>query len=442
MHSAVAVDLGATSARFAAGWFIEDHIDFEIIEQIPHHPIRSGHHQVWDIDLLVAICQRASRYASECFKNPSIGIDTWGVDIGFLDAKGDLLRPIVAYRDESHSHASELLDSVHLYSLTGIQRQPFNTIYQLYARGIENPGLKQRRWLLLPDLLGYLLCGKLVCEQTIASTTGLMGLDGHWCKEAFERIGWPVPVIQPSATGTVSGPDPNGVSVIRVGGHDTASAVYGMGLEYADQAFLNVGTWSLLGCVVNEPIVTAEAEEANFTNERANDGRIRFLVNIPGFYIVNRIHEELGIQVSVPLWLAERDSGYAEVVDFLDPTLYNPESMISSISKLLGSRPKTPEQWANLALMSLVETTSRQLEKLQKISGRQFSEIRVAGGGSSSEAFCQALADRSGKTVLAGPVEATVLGNLAAQFVTRGVIAPSSVSAVLRRSSELREYRA
>lgn len=442
---AVAIDLGATSARFAAGRLVDGRIEFEIVRQVPHAPIERNGRLEWDMDTLMALCREAVQYADAKFESASVGIDSWGVDHGFLGPTGDLLSAPVCYRDRSHEQTLADLESEQdrLYRLTGIQKQPFNTLVQLVARRREDPSLPDRAtWLLLPDLFAYLLGGLPGSEITHASTTQLLGLDGRWCDEAFEIAGWPVPDRQPSLPGALVGRAAERVTVARVAGHDTASAVCGLGALSDEQAFLNVGTWSLLGTVLDRPLTDAAAAAGNFSNERAADGRVRFLKNIPGFYIINRLHEELGVEGTVPDWLARADRSLPQRIDVLDPAYFNPPSMLEAIRERIDAVPATPQAWAGLALMSLVETTAGQLAELERATGRRFNQIRASGGGSSSAAFCHALTNATGCTVSAGPPEATVLGNLAVQFLAKGLFSDThELAECLAASTEMTHHR-
>ena len=446
MLGAVAVDFGATSGRYAAGWIEDGQIRFEVIDQIPHSPIERNGRLEWDIDLLLKLVKDAEEYASKRFTTSTLGIDTWGVDHGFVDADGQPIGSPVCYRDESHAVAFDQLapHRAKLYSLSGIQHQPFNTICQLLARKNQDPTLPQRAkyWFILPDYLGFLLSGEKFMELTQASTAQLLGLDGKWSVEAFEIIGWPVPDIQPSLPGTL-GPKlshPN-VQLAHVGSHDTASAVCGFGQLGADQVFLNVGTWSLVGCVLPEPLATTEAEQAMFTNERTVDGQVRFLKNIPGFYVINRIHEELGLTNTVPEWLKTAVS-VPERIDLLHPGFFNPDSMMEICAELAGRRPTSEAEWAGLALSSLTSTIAKQPGELERLTGRKFTSLRVGGGGSQSAAFCQSLADESGLPVYAGPAEATVLGNLAMQFRASGLIrSDEEMREIVSRSANTKVYQ-
>ena len=438
-RGAVAIDLGATSGRYAAGWIEDERIVTELVEQVPNRQTEGSGHVHWDVDGLFDLCDRAWTCAGERFDEATVGIDSWGVDHGFIDQSDQLVQPPVAYRDHSHQAMFESMAAHRdtLYALTGIQHQPFNTLYQLACRGRERPDLKGLRWLCMPDLMGLKLTGVLHCEYTMASTTQLMGLDDIWSPEAFDLIGWPaldVPIsyaVRILATRYI-------VRLASVGSHDTASAVLGLGPLGADQAFLNVGTWSLVGTMLERPNLTDPA----FTNERAVDGRVRYLTNIPGFYVINRVYEELGLDGGVGAWLGTAEGHSMGRVDLTRPAFFNPVSMSGALAEVSEQpRPESAAGWAALALGSLVETTARQLDQLGKATQRTFREIRLSGGGSRSEVFCRQIANRTGLKVVAGPEEATLLGNLGMQFVASGdVDSVAAAEALIGRSFATRAY--
>lgn len=436
---AIAVDLGATSGRFAAGVARNGAIQFEIVRQVPHQPSVVDGRLCWDIEALLNLCREAIQYAESRFERSSLGIDAWGVDHGFIDDHGRLVQPVVCYREPRHAEVFERMANLHrrLYLLGGIQNQPFNTLIQLIARRDEDPSLPGRaRWLMLPELLIHLLGGRSGPETTHASTTQLTDLTGAWSPEAFEIAGWPVPPESPRLPGDVAG-SVGGVEFVRVAEHDSASAVVGMGALREDEAFLNVGTWSLFGVVMDRPLTNEAAANGNFTNERTADGRVRFLKNIPGFWVVNRLHDELRIGRSVPDWLRSGAGRRSGSVDLLLPDFFNPESMTELVARELGRTPECEDDWASVALESLVASTVRSMQELQHATGRSIKTLRAAGGGSQSREFCQMLADATGCAVVAGPSEATVLGNLAIQFQTQpGLEIPEDLSELVRRSTQ------
>jgi rhamnulokinase len=435
---AVAVDLGATSGRIALGELQEGRISFEIVEQMPHEPVSRNGRLQWDFRKIFGLCKRAVALAKERGAL-TVGIDAWGVDHGFLSPDGGI-SALVCYRDTSHLKEFVKLapHRRRLYELTGIQHQPFNTICQLAARKAENSEIVKAQWMILPDLLGYLLGDEAHCDLTEASTTQLMGLDGTWCAEAFDLIGWPVPSLQPSLPGDLGREVARGVRVARVGSHDTASAVAGFGALEPDEIFLNVGTWILGGCLLDAPLATVQAEDLGFSNERAADGRVRFLKNIPGFYFINRLHEELGVSVPVPEWLASAEA-FDEPVDLFNEAFFNPPSMVGICRELCGSLPSSDASWAGFALASVWEAICKARAELEGLTGRKFGAWRVGGGGSMSKAFCRGLANRSKLVVRAGPAEATVMGNLGTQFLAQGELADwDAAYAAIKRSADVR----
>jgi len=420
----VAVDLGASSGRCAAGRLVGERIEFEVIHQAPHEASEVGGRLVWDLPSLIAFPERAIEYAKAHFERATIGIDSWGVDHGFVDrATGVVMGPPVCYRDLAHARAMDRLRERwdELFVWTGIQRQPFNTVFQLLARRIEDPTLSDRAdWFILPDLLGYALTGVRHHELTQASTTQLLGLDGAWCDEAFEAIGWPVPELAPKAPGRKLAALGDGVDLVSVGSHDTASAVLGFGRLDATKMFVNVGTWSLAGTVVAQPIVNAAVKSANLTNERTADGCVRLLKNVPGFYVLNRLHDELGLASPMAQWVGAADTGFQGRVNLLDEAFFNPTSMADLCRELTMVQPESPGEWAALGLFSLADAIAAVPSDLKAATGHDIQEVRLGGGGSQSAKLCQAVADRTGLPVRAGPPEATVLGNLAAQFMAAG----------------------
>ena len=447
MAKAVAVDLGATSGRYAVGVLSDGRINYEVIEQIAHSPVEKNGRLEWQFDFLLDLCRRAADYARTTGAT-TLAIDTWGVDVGFLDDDGNLIDRPVCYRDESHLRAFESMEKhrERLFAATGCQHQPFNTIYQLIARREEDPTIVERAadWMLLPDLLGYFLSGDRFHELTEASTTQLLGIDGQWSSEAFALAGWPVPSRQPAKPGTLGSQISGGPRLAHVGSHDTASAVCGFGSLGPDDLFLNIGTWTLVGCVIDQPIAKPDASRMNCTNERSVDGRIRFLRNVPGFYVINRVHEELGIEITVPEWLATAavadDDEKPFMVDLMNAIFFNPNSMVDTIQSMIPWKPNSDAEWARLVFTSVVNAIARQPEEIGGLVGRKFSRIRVGGGGSQSEQLCQAIASETGLTVVAGPAEVTVLGNLAVQFVAQGELSWLDIGTVLDASVETRTY--
>ncbi len=430
---AIAVDLGATSARFAAGWLEDGSIQFEVIKRIEHRPILADGREVWDIAALTEFCESAVEYGTNAFTKCTLGIDTWGVDFGFLDEFGLPDPPVVSYRDSKHLEVFSELEEhrSELFQQTGIQHQPFNTIYQLAARRERGDDVS-RDWVFLPSWLARTIGAPLENEWTMASTSQLLSADGHdWCGRAFEIAKVPVPKKAPRAPGQRFSIAHSALEFVHIAGHDTACAVHGMGELSRKQAFISLGTWSLLGCLLDRPLLSREAEIGGFSNERAVDGRVRFLTNVAGFYIVNRLYDELRIQGSIPDWIrtARLD---VDSVNLRDERFFNPPSMVAAVCKSLGRAPDSEAEWIGIAVVSIARSNAQQLKILEALVGQSFDEIRVSGGPIESELFCNVLAAETQKKVVAGPKEATLLGNLAQQL--------SADCETIARSTSIREY--
>jgi rhamnulokinase len=381
-----------------------------VVETLSHSPVG----RCWDIEALAALCLRARELARR--ESATVGIDSWGVDLVAIEPDGTA-HPPVCYRDPSHEKAFQSMPHYRLgaFPSTGVADQPFNTVYQLRARADEDPGLPGRAtWLLLPDYLALRLGAAPNYEATIASTTQMVGIDGRWHPAAFEACGWPVPDLQPCLGGLA---DAQGVPLVRVPGHDTACAVLaltgGRGGVYA-----NAGTWTLVGTVVDRPALGEEVRQAGWTNERNWDGRFRLLKNVPGFYIANRLREELAPTAAPKDWAEPEPT--EQVFDSHDPRLFNPESMAAAVRQVLGSEPGGAAGYASVALESHAAAVARALDELDGFQLCEAGEVVLGGGGAKSAAFVSALRRRSGRPIRVGPHDATLEGNLLAQFRAQG----------------------
>lgn len=439
MARAIAVDLGASSVRFASGRLSGDRIEIEVVRQQPNPIIGSEADPHWSLAFLERFVREAIDYGGSLGEPATVGIDSWGVDHGFLlDPAPDP----VAYRHPSHQAELASLDShqTQLYNWTGIQKQPFNTIVQLRAR--VRSRRPQAPWLILPDFLIWRVTGDAQQELTQASTTQMLGIDGTWHPGALVLSMWETPPPNlVTAAGERLSTAHSTVSIVRVGSHDSASAAFGLGTLHEDDLYLNLGTWSILGCILASPLVSAEARAANFSNERAVDGSVRFLKNIPGLWVPNRLHEDLGLQCSVGEWLESGDPNWTSTIDVYSPSLYLPHSMMDAVAALADKRPETNEQWAALALNSLVRAVADAVQEIGLVTGLNYRRIRVSGGGSRSRALCQAIADATGIGVVSGPVEATLYGNVAVQFVAQGRVKDfAEASTLLDRSFDTQTF--
>lgn len=459
-RAVAAVDLGATSGRVMIGRIGEGVLDLELVSRFPNGPVKREDGLHWDFDALyehvVAGLTEAVRREPSI---ESIGIDSWAVDYGLL-RDGELLAEPFHYRDGrsergvTEVHARVPFDE--LYSRNGLQFLPFNTLYQYRVDGRTADADTA---LLIPDLIAFLLTGVAVAERTNASTTGLLNVEtSAWDLELAERLGIPSSILPPLVDpGTVIGALRPGLAerigkdlpVIAVGSHDTASAVVAVPLSSAGSAYISCGTWGLVGLELREPRVTDAARDADFTHELGVDGRYRFLHNVSGLWLLSESvrawETEDGTAIDLPELLAAASAvaGDIPLFDADDPSLSAPGDMPRRIAALLGDRtPDSRPAFARSIVESIAAAFADAVQTASALAGRDIDCIHVVGGGSLNRLLCQATADRAGLPVLAGPVEATALGNVLVQGRALGA-APATLEelrALVAATHELVRY--
>ncbi|GAA5202922.1 rhamnulokinase family protein [Microbacterium jejuense] len=450
-----AVDLGATSGRVMLGYVDDGELRLEQVARFPNGPVDGpdgGLH--WDF---TALYRHIVEGLTEALRREpgiaSIGIDSWAVDYGLVHGDEVLGEPF-HYRDERTARG---VDSVHraapsaeLYRRNGLQFLPFNTLYQ-YA--VEERLADAEVSLLIPDLVAFLLTGARVAERTNASTTGLVDVrTGEWDLELAARLGLPASIL-PSLVdpgevlGTLRGEARERIGapleVVAVGSHDTASAVVAVPLSTPDAAYISCGTWGLVGVELDEPVVSDEAREANFTNEGGVDGRVRFLHNVTGLWLLSEAvrtwEAEDGAAIDLPGLLAEAAAVTGEVplFDANDPRLSAPGDMPARIAAVIAESgaavPATRAAFARAIVESIAQAFADAVATAARLTGRDVDVIHIVGGGALNRLLCQATADRSGLPVLAGPVEATALGNVLVQARAHGWFGPDATLEDLRR---------
>ncbi|WP_405063416.1 rhamnulokinase [Kribbella sp. NBC_01505] len=436
MKRVAAVDLGASSGRVMLGEVGPDLLNLTEINRFWNGPVDLRGTLHWDILHLYRSLLDGLHTAGPV---DSIGIDSWAVDYGLLDADGHLLGNPVHYRDSRTDGAMErVLQAVsaeELYGITGLQQLPINTLYQLSA---ESRLASAETLLLIPDLLAYWLTGVIGVERTNASTTQLYDVRARdWSAELAERIGVP-PKVLPRLwePGEVIG-EYGGTPVLAVGSHDTASAVVSVPAEGERFAYISSGTWSLVGLELNEPVLTEEARIANFTNEGGVDGRIRFLRNVMGLWILQEC-QRVWQDDDLPRLLAEAAAAppFALLIDPDSPEFLAPGDMPARI----GDASKGVI--VRCVLESLALAYRRTLRSAQELADRPVDVLHVIGGGSQNELLCQLTADACGLPVLAGPVEASALGNVLVQARALGEPLPdlAAMRALVRSTHRLRSY--
>jgi rhamnulokinase len=418
----------------------------------------------WDIHQLLAhITAALGKLASQGVKVRSIGVDTWGVDFGLLDAEGHLLSAPRAYRDPytdgaPASYFTHIARS-EVYARTGIQVMNFNTLFQLYAMSQESPDLLRaaRSLLFMPDLISWYLTGKRVCEYTILSTSQFLNpytkrIDADLLKpcgvspELFAEVVMPGTVVGLLRDEVLPHPFGYDIPVIAVAGHDTGSAVAAVPADDEEFAYLSSGTWSLMGIEVREPIISAETAALNFTNEGGVEGTTRFLKNITGMWILEQCRKE---------WERQgKDYPYAQIVRMIDeapafarfinpddPCFANPKSMLASIDAYCTQHgmtpPATDAEVVRLIMESLPLRYREVFGKLREFAPHAVKRLHVIGGGSRNALLNQFTANALGIPVVAGPAEATAIGNVMMQLKALGdVDSIRSMREAIRRAVE------
>ena len=420
-----AVDLGASSGRVVRGRVGRDELSIETVARFPNGPVRRPDGLHWDLPALLDHSRAGLRSAGPV---ASIAVDSWAVDYGLV-RDGGLLDLPWCYRD---SRTAAGVEAVHarigpdeLYRRTGLQFLPFNTIYQLAA---ERRLAEAERLLLVPDLVTWSLTGRAVCERTNASTTGLLDLrTGTWDPELLALVGLdPAQLPELVDPGTVVG-DHEGTPVVTVGSHDTASAVVGVPMTEPDAAYVSCGTWGLVGVELDRPVVTDASRAANFTNEGGVDGRVRFLTNVMGTWLLSETLRTWGTgDLAGLLAQAAAYDGPVALFDVQDPRFLPPGDMPARIADWCREHG-VPAPGGGAALVrsivaSLADGFAVAVERAVELSGRDVRRVHVVGGGAQNALLCGLLADRLGLPVLAGPVEATALGNVLVQGRALGAV--------------------
>jgi rhamnulokinase len=472
-----AVDLGASSGRVMLGRVGPDGSDMLQLTEVARFRnggIRLPDGLYWDVlglyvDILAGVRAGARRAAASGGRLAGLAIDSWAVDYGLIGPAGQLLGNPRHYRD---SRTETVIDDVHakvdparLYEITGLQFLPFNTLYQ-FAADLRRDGLENGvQALLVPDLLAYWLTGVRAAEETNASTTGLMDARiGDWSAELVQALGLPAGLLPDVvAAGRVLGDVTSDVraelgvehdlTVTTVGSHDTASAVVGVPADTTRFGYISCGTWGLVGVELDAPVLTEQSRRANFTNERGVDGTIRYLRNVMGLWLLSESLRTWSLR-GLDLDLTDLLVGAAALppggprIDPDDPMFLPPGDMPERIvraSRNTGRpipEPGDPEVVVRCILDSLAEAFARTVLEAEQLSGHDVDVVHLVGGGSQNALLCQLTADAAGKPVVAGPVEATALGNLLVQARTHGVLSGdlTALRARVRAATRLHRY--
>ena len=445
----LAFDCGATSGRAVLATFLDETFEMREVYRFPSGIIELNGKYYWDVLAIYDHFRKClAQLGQEGVRIDSIGIDTWGVDFGFVADDGSLVGNPRAYRDPyTDGIPEEVFRTVpreELYAATGIQIMNFNSIFQLYAQTKEGfaPLRCADKVLFMPDLLSYMLTGNKVCEYTIASTSGMMDQTSRqFDKALLEKLGIRTDVLLPiTQPGTVIGtlrkeiaeacgvPE---VPVVAVAGHDTAAAIAAVPAADEKFAYLSSGTWSLMGIETPAPIVNAESTRLNFTNEGGIDGTTRFLKNITGMWILEQSRKVWAAAGRTYNYgelekMARSEAGFPSVINPDDARFAAPANMVEAIDSYLretGQRvPENDAQYVSCIYHSLARRYKEVVDMLQTFAPFPIEKLHVIGGGSANDTMSQWTADALGIPVVAGPTEATAIGNLMIQARAAGLV--------------------
>ena len=454
MNYVLAIDIGASGGRHILGHIEQGKMVLEEIYRFENGMVQRSGHLCWQMDRLWEHILQGLAACKAQGKIPvSVGIDTWGVDYVLLDAAGKLIGDTVAYRDDRtagmDAKLEKTLSFAELYRRIGIAKQPFNTLYQLMATPREQ--LEQAaNFLMIPDYLNYLLTGVKVNEYTNASTTGMLDpVTKDWDRELLKTAGIPAhlfhkPVMPGTRLGQLTPEVAERVGftcdVVLSATHDTGSAFIAVPADSDRAVYLSSGTWSLLGIENDVPLTSMDSLKSGFTNEGGYQGKIRYLKNIMGMWMLQCIRNELGKRYSYAemAQLAAKAPAVPWLVDVADNRFLAPESMLAEVQRAVteqGGEELPLDELLYVVHHSLAQGYASSIAALVKLTGKRFDTVNIVGGGSQNVTLDQMTADATGLRVVAGPTEGTALGNLIAQWIACGELADLAHARQVERES-------
>lgn len=465
----IAADFGAGSGRIMVGNIQDDHLELEEVHRFANHQIKLGKNLHWNFLSLFHELKKGIQIATQKYSDiKSIGIDTWGVDFGLLDVNGNLTGNPFCYRDSRTngmlSKAFKLVSKDDIYKECGTQFMEINTAFQLLAMKLNNePQLKIAKHLLfMPDLFNYYLTGIKKNEYTIASTSNLLDAKTRtWSKKIITRLGLPQNIFCDIVySANVIGKFKKSVceelncysmDVIATGSHDTANAAFTAYTKKNSTAFLSSGTWSLLGVHLQNPILAKPAMQADFTNEGGINNNILFLKNIPGFWILQSLVKEWQQQENIVIDYDKLVMGASAkktintILDTEDKNFISPISMQKAINDYCQrTNQKVPENksgYVRTIIESLAVKYKATIQQMEKITGNEIEQIHIVGGGSQNQLLNQLTANATKKQVIAGPTEATVIGNIIVQAMAKKQIKSlHKAASIIQNSFALKQY--
>jgi rhamnulokinase len=455
----LAFDFGAESGRAVLAHLHSGVLTIDEVHRFANDPVEYGGALHWDLPRLWFELKAALSEVEDT-ELAGIGVDTWGVDYALIGERGELLQNPYHYRDSRNLAAMEevlrLVPKEEIYEATGIQLMPINTLNQLYAAKTHTPRLLEAaaRLVMIPDLFNYWLTGNACCEFTNATTTQMVNpRTRNWATGLMDRLGLPsqlpAPIVEAGSVvgqlvpGVFSSRSLEGTPIIATATHDTAAAVAAITAR-GNTAFISSGTWSLVGIELDAPIITPKALRLNFSNEGGVCGTTRLLKNVMGLWMLQscrRSWANLGRKFAYGelMEAAGREPGFAHLVDPDDPSFARPDDMTAAIDRFCARTaqpsPTGPSAYARAILDSLALKYRLVIRNLESLRGQPIDQIRVIGGGSKNRLLNQFTAEATGKRVVAGPAEATALGNIAVQIMATGAAATlAEARAIIDRS--------
>ncbi len=444
----LAFDFGASSGRAIKGEFDGENLLCTEIHRFENNPIMHEGKLCWDFYTLQNEVRTAIDKAG---KVDGIAFDTWGVDYGLIDRDNNLIGLPVCYRDErTHGvskKAFEKMPGDALYAKTGTQIMDINTLFQLITDDLS----EAKTMLFMPDLFAFMLCGKAVCEQSIASTSQILSPTTlEWCDEVTSTFDIPKSLFAPIVkSGTVIG-EYKDAKVIAVAGHDTESAVAALPTEDSDVAFISCGTWSLLGTELDEPILTKESYTEEFSNEIGANGKVNYLKNITGLWLIQESRRYWKKNGEVYSYadlerMARECTTEVASVDVDEPEFATPGNMPVKICEYCERNglpvPKSPAEIILCIYKSLAKKYASSLSQLSEVTGKKFTAVHILGGGANDAFLCELTAKYCRLPVFAGPTEATALGNIILQLVALGALKDVAQGRkIIAKTEKIKEY--
>ena len=450
----LAIDIGASSGRHILGYIENDRLCLEEIYRFDNNIKNENGTLIWDIENLFSEVKAGIAKCKAIGKIPkTVAIDTWGVDYVLLDENKKEILPAVAYRDgrteESSKAVAELISQAELYSRTGIQKQNFNTIYQLYADKLSGKLEKAKHFLMTPEYLSFKLTGEMRNEYTEATTSNLVNAESkQWDKYILDKLGLPEDIFRPlSVPGTIAGSFAEEVknevgfdsTVILAPSHDTASAVAACPID-DESVYISSGTWSLIGTENAEAVLSEKAQKANFANEGGIEYRFRFLKNIMGMWLLQNIRRNINKELSYDEMMnLAAESSFKEKIDPNDNVFLAPENMIEAVRNYLGKPDLPLGDVLSSVYHSLADSYRKAVCEIEDISGKDIKAIHIVGGGSKDKYLNKLTAEYTGKKVFTGLMEATATGNLISQIMYDKKITLTQAREIIKETFEIKE---